>query len=314
MTGRCVILLIEGFQILDIGGPAAVLEVAARIAGQERAIDVVAAKAGLVRSSSGISVMAGALGDPATVDTLIVTCGSALSADAIDPLVLEFVRASAIHARRVASICTGAFVLAAAGVLDGHAATTHWADAHALACAYPDIAVEPDRIYVRSGRIWTSAGVTAGIDLALALVAEDHGEAVARATAQNLVVPLRRLGGQSQFSGMIELQRPEARFAELLHQVRADLVGDHSVEALAARSAMSTRNFARAFRAETGVSPAKAVERLRCESARALLHSGTSVKETARACGFGDLERMRRAFRRTFGASPAAYKFTPNAL
>lgn len=312
-SGRCIILLIEGFQILDMSGPAAVLEVASRIAGDARPIEVVAGNPGLVRSSSGVAVLAKPFGDPRTVDTLIVTGAAERSGAGIDASLIAFVQECAHHARRVTSICTGAFVLAAAGLLDGHVATTHWDDAHELARRYPNVKVEPDRIYVRSGQIWTSAGVTAGIDLALALMTEDYGEHVARATAQNLVVPLRRLGGQSQFSGMIELQRPEARFAELLHAVRSDLAGEHGVEKLAARAGMSTRNFARAFRAETGVSPAKAVERLRCENARALLHSGASVKEAARLCGFGDFERMRRAFRRTFGTAPAAFKFTPNA-
>ena len=312
--GRCAIVLLDGFQILDMSGPAAVLEVASRIAGDTRRIEIVAGNPGLVRSSSGVAVLAQPLGDPGRVDTLIVTGAAERSGDVIDASLLAFVQECALRARRVTSICTGAFVLAAAGLLDGHTATTHWEDAHELARCYPRVKVEPDRIYVRSGHIWTSAGVTAGIDLALALVAEDYGEAVARATAQNLVVPLRRLGGQSQFSGMIELQRPEARFAELLHAVRSDLSENHGVEQLAARAGMSTRNFARAFRAETGVSPAKAVERLRCEHARAMLHSKASVKEAARLCGFGDIERMRRAFRRTFGTAPAAFKFAPDAL
>lgn len=311
MKARRAILLLEGFQILDMSGPAAVLEVGGRIAGDERPVEIIAATPGPVRSSAGVSVLARPLGDPNDLDTLIVTNGAGCLEGRFDPAVLEFIRTSAGHARRVASICTGAFVLAAAGLLDGRAATTHWEDAHALARAFPRVTVEPDRIYVRSGSIWTSAGVTAGIDLALALIGEDYGEEVARATARALVVPLRRLGGQSQFSGMVELQRPEARFAELLHQVRSELADDHSVEALAERSGMSARNFSRAFRLETGMTPAKAVERLRCETARAMLQSGASVKEAARACGFGGIERMRRAFRRTVGPAPAAFKFVP---
>ena len=313
MRTRCAIILIEGFQILDMAGPTAVLEVANRHVGREQNIDVVAAVPGPVRSSSGVTVMAGPLGDPETVDTLIVTAGENDNPALADPAVYEFIRACTGRARRVASICSGAFVLAAAGVLDGHVATTHWIDAENLASSFPAVTVEPDRIYVRSGNIWTSAGVSAGIDLALALVTDDYGEEVARLTAQRLVVPLRRLGGQSQFSTLIALQRPEARFAELLHQIRADLAGDHGVEALATRIGMSPRNFARLFQAETGMSPAKAVERLRCESAQAMLHAGASVKEAARACGFGDQERMRRAFRRNFATAPAAFKYSAAA-
>jgi len=313
MKTRCVIIVIEGFQILDMAGPSAVLEVAARHAGQKLSVEVVAVPAGPVRSSSGVTVMAGPLGDPATVDTLIVTAGSDDTPGLADPSIYNFIRACGSSARRVASICSGAFVLAEAGILDGHVATTHWIDAEALARSFPAVTVEPDRIYVRSGKIWTSAGVSAGIDLALAMATDDYGEEIARIAAQRLVVPLRRLGGQSQFSTLIALQRPEARFAELLHQIRADLAGDHGVEALAARTGMSPRNFARLFQAETGMSPAKAVERLRCESAQAMLHAGASVKEAARACGFGDQERMRRAFRRNFASAPAAFKYSASA-
>ena len=186
MSGRCAILVFEGFQLLDMSGPLAVLEVADRLAGSDRQVEIIANAAGPIRSSSQASVLAEELGNPSAVDTLIVTGGGNRSKVAIDPAVLAFVSECARNARRTASVCTGAFILAAAGVLDGHVATTHWDNARELSDCFPAVRVEPDRIYVRSGSLWTSAGVTAGIDLALALVTEDYGEAIARATAQEL--------------------------------------------------------------------------------------------------------------------------------
>ena len=174
----------------------------------------------------------------------------------------------ALRTRRIASVCSGAFLLAEAGLLTGRRATTHWGRTAQFAAAYPDVRLEADRIFVRDGAIWTSAGITAGIDLALALIAEDLGEKTARQTAEQLVVYRRRPGGQSQFSALIEMERPDGRFGPLLGWARERLHEDLSVTRLAERAAMSERNFQRRFRDETGLTPARAIERLRVEAAR----------------------------------------------
>jgi len=211
-------------------------------------------------------------------------------------------------------VCSGAFVLAAAGLLDGRRATTHWARAAEFARTYPCVKVEPDRIFIRDGDIWTSAGITAGIDLALALVAEDLGEAAAKRAAQQLVVYHRRPGGQSQFSALLETDRADGRFSPVLSWARERLGERLSVERLADRAAMSPRHFARAFTAETGMTPAKAVERLRLEAARERVESGAEpIEGVATHTGFGDPERMRRAFLRAFGQPPQALRRTATA-
>ena len=212
-------------------------------------------------------------------------------------------------ARRIASVCSGAYILAATGLLDGRPATTHWTRSADFARRFPKVRLDADRIFVKSGKFWSSAGITAGIDLALALIAEDVGESVARKVAQQLVVYYRRPGGQSQFSTLLELERADGRFAPLLDYVRSNLTARLSVDDLAAQACMSPRNFARAFQSETGTSPAKAVMRLRAETARARLESGGhSVQVVAASCGFGDPERMRRAFVSLFGRPPSALR------
>ena len=242
-------------------------------------------------------------------DTLVVVGGEGSRGPASDPAALDLVRAAAANARRVASVCSGAFVLAAAGLLDGRRATTHWNRSDEFARRFPKVRLEPDRIYVRDGAVWTSAGITAGIDLALAMVAEDLGEAIARRTAEQLVVYRRRPGGQSQFSALLDLERPSGRFAGLMGWIRERLHEPLNVERLAAQAAMSPRNFARAFTAETGVTPARAVERLRVEAARARIEAGPEpIDVIARWSGFGDPERMRRAFLRAYAQPPQALR------
>ncbi|HXP28117.1 MAG TPA: helix-turn-helix domain-containing protein, partial [Solirubrobacteraceae bacterium] len=211
---------------------------------------------------------------------------------------------------RTASVCTGAFVLAAAGLLDGCRATTHWASAAALARLYPNVDVDPEPIFVRDGRIWTSAGVTAGMDLALALVERDHDRDAALTIARHLVLFLRRPGGQSQFSATLAAQQPEREpLREVQRSVVEDIAGEHSVEAMAARAHMSARHFARAFRAETGVTPARYVERVRLEAARRRLEDGSQpIATVAAACGFGTAETMRRVFLRMLDVGPAEYR------
>jgi transcriptional regulator GlxA family with amidase domain len=253
--------------------------------------------------------MAESFPDPGLLDTLIVAGGRGTRDTVNCEATLGFLREASARVRRVASVCTGAFLLAAAGLLDGRRATTHWRLAASLARNYPQVKVLPDRIFVRDGAVWTSAGITAGIDLALALIAEDLGEAVAKRTAQELVVYYRRPGGQSQFSALLDLDGGGGRFAPLLAWARERLSEPLSVERLADRAAMSPRHFARAFTADTGMTPAKAVERMRLEVARERIEGGAEpIDRIARLTGFGDPERMRRAFIRAVGQPPQSLR------
>jgi transcriptional regulator GlxA family with amidase domain len=310
MTRRCAFLIYPGFQLLDAAGPLTAFEIAARYNHGSYDLQVVAAQAGEVRSSAGVSLYAKQFGRAQAVDTLVVAGGDGAVIAAQCQKTLRFVKACARLARRTTSVCSGAYVLAAAGLLNGRPATTHWSCALDFRRRFPHVHLDPDRIFVKSEHFWTSAGITAGIDLALALIEEDLGEVTARQTAQQLVVYYRRPGGQSQFSALLHAERTNGRFVGLMDHVRSNLCASHSVDALAEFSCMSARNFSRAFQAETGMSPAKAVERVRVETARAALGAnGRSVKEVAQCCGFGSAERMRRSFLRIFGVSPRALKF-----
>jgi transcriptional regulator GlxA family with amidase domain len=306
---RVAFLIFPRFQLLDAAGPISAFDIAGRLAPQAYELRVIAAAAGPVASSAGVTLAARAFGRATDIDTLLVAGGEGTRAALACPRTLRFIRSCGLRARRVTSVCSGSFLLAAAGLLDGRTATTHWSCTEEFRQLFPRVHLDPDRIFTHQGRFWTSAGITAGIDLSLALIGEDLGESVARRTAQQLVVYHRRPGGQSQFSALLELASLQGRFAPLLEFMRAHLASELTVERLAARACMSPRNFARAFHEETGVTPAKAVERLRAEAGRALLESGVhSVQEVARASGFNDPERMRRAFLRLFGASPSALK------
>jgi transcriptional regulator GlxA family with amidase domain len=243
------------------------------------------------------------------LDTLVVAGGFGVSNAIRDAAILGFVRDSARVCRRIASVCSGAFILAEAGILDGRRATTHWNRSQQFAKHYPKVHLEPDRIFVRDGSVWSSAGITAGIDLGLALVADDLGEVVATKTAQQLVVYRRRPGGQSQYSALLEIERPDGRFGPLLGWARERLGEPLTVERLAHRAGMSPRNFARRFAEESGVTPARAMERLRVEAARERVESSASpIEVIAAATGFSDPERMRRAFLRAFGQPPQALR------
>jgi transcriptional regulator GlxA family with amidase domain len=310
MTRTVAVVIFPEFQLLDAAGPIAAFDLAGRESTrQPYRIRIVAVAPGPVASSSGVMLTAEALAAPDGIDTLLVVGGRGTRERDPDPALLAWLRDAAPAARRVTSVCTGAFVLAAAGLLDGRRATTHWRYASTLAREYPGIHVEPDRIFVRDGNFWTSAGITAGIDLALALIAEDLGEAAAKRTAQWLVVYHRRPGGQSQFSALLRLDAPGGRFGPLLAWARERLDEALPVERLAAEAAMSPRNFARAFAAETGMTPAKAIEHLRLEAARAHVEDGGEpIDRVAAATGFGDPERMRRAFIRSFGQPPQALR------
>lgn len=309
MTQQIDFLVYPEFQLLDVAGPIAAFEIAERYRPGTYTLRTVAASPGLIGSSSGALLQAGPFGRASSVDTLVISGGEGSRQSAQCEKTRRFVLRCAASARRVASVCSGSYILAAAGLLDGRSATTHWSRTRDFGRKYPKVRLDADRIYVKSGKIWTSAGITAGIDLALALIAQDLGEGVARQTAQQLVVYYRRPGGQSQFSALLDMERADGRFAELLDHVRCHLTQRLSVRDLAAMSSMSERNFSRVFRQEIGVGPAKAVERLRVETARAALESGAdSIQRVAAACGFGDSERMRRSFVRVLRTSPSAVK------
>lgn len=315
-TRQVVILAFDDAQLLDISGPAQVFATAAELAGGEQKpayrVTVVSCAGGPVMTSSGISILSEPLTSLRThsIDTLVISGGAGVDAVALDVQVIDWVRKVSAKARRTCSVCTGAFILAAAGLLKGKRAVTHWRSCGDLAERYPDIAVDPDPIFIEDGATWTSAGVSAGIDLALAMVERDLGRRLALQVAQRLVVFLKRSGGQSQFSAALEAQSSDdGDFADL-HDWMADHLGaDLRVENLAYRAGMSVRNFARLYRARTGTTPAKAVTAMRVEAARAMLEeTAAPVSEVARRCGYGDEEALRRAFIRGLGIAPGRYR------
>ncbi|WP_250002805.1 GlxA family transcriptional regulator [Actinoplanes sp. M2I2] len=306
---RVTALVFDGLKMLDLAGPFEVFAEANRF-GADYALEVRSTDGRPVRASTGMPVAVdGAAGDAAGIGTAVVVGGDDLP---ISPISAELTEAAAFlsrHAGRTASICTGAFVLAAAGLLDGRRATTHWRHARLLAAAYPKVVVAPDAIFVADGPVFTSAGVSAGIDLALALVERDHGEELARSVAQSLVVFLQRPGGQSQFSPSLSLPRPSTpALREVTDAVAADPAGDHSVTALAARAHLSPRHLSRMFRQELGSTPGRYVEGVRVDAAMRLLHAGQSVTATARQVGIGSPETLRRLFVARVGVSPRAYQ------
>ncbi|MDP1868699.1 MAG: GlxA family transcriptional regulator [Bradyrhizobium sp.] len=303
------VLIFPDFQLLDAAGPISAFEIAARFAGQQPSIRVLAVTPGPVRSSSGVEMLARGLKPSAAITTLIVAGGEGVRQAATCAETLSFVRKIAKRGIRVASVCSGAYILAEAGLLDGRHATTHWQRTRHFVKTYPKIKLEPDRIFVRDGNIWSSAGISAGIDLALAMAAEDFGDEIAQQAARQLVLYHRRSGGQSQFSSLLELKAPAGRFAPLLAWARLQLDAPLSVEDLAEQAGMSSRHFARAFIAETGTTPSKAVERLRIEVARQRVQSSSeAIERVAEATGFRDPERMRRAFIRAFGQPPQSLR------
>jgi transcriptional regulator GlxA family with amidase domain len=303
------VLIFPDFQLLDAAGPISVFEIAARLSNATPAIKTLAATPGPVRSTSGVEMLARGLKPSRAITTLIVAGGAGVRTAANCPKTLAFVRAVAKRGVRVASVCSGAFVLAEAGLLDGRRATTHWQRTKQIIAAYPKVKLEPDRIYTRDGNIWTSAGITAGIDLALAMVGEDYGDEIVQRTAKQLVLYHRRNGGQSQFSSLLELKAPTGRFGPLLAWAREHLDAPLTVEDMAERAGMSSRHFTRAFIAETGTTPSKAVERLRIEVARQRVQSSSeAIERVAETTGFRDPERMRRAFIRAFGQPPQSLR------
>ncbi len=315
---QVVIVLYPGVQSLDVTGPLEVFAGARRLVAADgrdrRGYEIRTLSRGGVplETSSGLTVAPDAsLRDaPAEIDTLIVPGGLGSREAAADEELITWVSDASSTARRTASVCTGAFLLARAGLLDGRRATTHWAAAGALARLHPDVHVDSDPIFLRDGHIWTSAGVTAGMDLALALVEDDLDRDAALTIARHLVLFLRRPGNQSQFSATLAAQQPAREpLREAQRLVIEDVAGEHSVEAMAARAHMSPRHFARAFRAETGVTPARYVERVRLEVARRRLEdTADPIATVAACCGFGTTETMRRVFLRAVEVGPAEYR------
>ena len=307
------VLAFPSVQLLDVTGPFQVFASTNDIVGGEPsyALRVVAPGAqAVVTASAGLGLSTVPLPSPgAPLDTLLVAGGQGVQVAAADPALVEWLRARARTARRVASVCTGAYLLGAAGVLDGRRAATHWSFCADLARRFPAIRVEPDPIFLRDGKVWTSAGVTAGIDLALALVEEDLGRALALAVARYLVVFLKRPGGQAQFSAALALQAEDDRFAPLHDWIGRHLADNLALPVLASRAGMSERSFSRRYAEATGITPSRAVERLRVEAARRLLsESRLPVKRVSQRCGFGSEETMRRSFLRLLAATPQEYR------
>jgi transcriptional regulator GlxA family with amidase domain len=303
------VMVFPDFQLLDAAGPISVFEIASRLAGAAPSIRTIAATPGPVRSSAGVELLARGFRPSTAISTLIVAGGSGVNAASKCDKTLGFLRTMAKRGVRIASVCSGAFILAEAGLLDGRRATTHWQRTRQFLSQYPKVKLEPDQIFVRDGDIWSSAGISAGIDLALAMVAEDMGDEIAKKAARQLVLYHRRSGGQSQFSSLLELKAPSGRFGPLLSWAREHLDAPLTVEALAEQAGMSTRHFARAFIAETGTTPSKAVERLRVEVARQQVQSSSeAIERVAETTGFRDPERMRRAFIRAFGQPPQSLR------
>lgn len=315
---RIVFVIFDGFQSLDLTGPYEVFHYAGTLAGGYDC-RTVAAVAGPVRSNSGLTVQVdtgvGDL-DPRGVDTVLVAGGTDVDAARLDERLIGWISAAAGSARRVASVCSGVFLLAAAGLLDGRRVTTHWVREDQLRREHPEVRVDCDPIFVRDGPVWTSAGVTAGIDLALAMVEDDHGRDVAHAVARELVMFLRRPGSQSQFSVPLWSRQPTSDpIRTAVTAVHADPGARHTVTDLANLAGLSARHLQRRFPAELGVSPAAYVERVRVEAAcRALAATPEPIESLARRLGFGTGETLRRAFHRQLGVAPSDYRERFRAL
>jgi transcriptional regulator GlxA family with amidase domain len=311
-TRRIEVLAYRGAQILDVTGPAQVFASANDLAALGGAppyeIELVAEEADVETSSHLVLKAAPLPASDRALHTLIVAGGGGVNAACARAPLVEWLRRRSAGAVRTASVCSGAFLLAQAGLLDGRRAVTHWKRCPEFAARFPAVRLDPEPIFLRDGDIWTSAGITAGIDLALAMVEEDLGRKLALAVARQLVVFLKRPGGQAQYSAILALQEGDGRFEKLHDWVAGNLTRDLSLPALADRAGMSLRSFSRLYRQTTGQTPARAVEAIRIEAARILIEDGTTIAQTWRCCGFGSEETLRRIFQRTFGISPQAYR------
>lgn len=304
-----VIVVFDDVTMLDVAGAGEVFAEANRF-GADYRIKIASVDGRDVTTSIGTRLgVTDTLSSIESVDTVMVAGADSLPRRAIDPELVQAVKSVAGRTRRLASICTGSFVLAQAGLLNGRRATTHWHDVRLFARAFPEVTVEPDAIFVRDGEVFTSAGVSSGIDLALALVEIDHGAELVRAVARWLVVYLKRAGGQSQFSTLVEADpAPQSALRAVTDAIAADLGADHRVSSLATRASLSTRQLTRLFRSELGMTPADYVEKVRVDAARAALDAGHSVTDAARLAGFGSTETLRRVFVDHLGVSPKAYR------
>ncbi|ORA77674.1 AraC family transcriptional regulator [Mycolicibacter kumamotonensis] len=308
-TRVVVIVVFDEVTMLDVAGAGEVFAEANRF-GANYQIMLASVDGGDVTTSIGTRLgVTESLASIVSADTVMVAGADTLPRRAIDPGLVEAVRSLAGRTRRLASICTGSFVLAQAGLLNGRRATTHWHDVGLFSRAFPEITVEPDAIFVRDGDVFTSAGISSGIDLALALVEMDHGADLVRAVARWLVVYLKRAGGQSQFSTLVEADpAPQSPLRAVTDAIAADPGADHRVSVLATRACLSTRQLTRLFRSELGMTPADYVEKVRVDAARAALDAGHTVTDTARLAGFGSTETLRRVFVDHLGVSPKAYR------
>ncbi len=304
-----VIVVFDGVKLLDAAGPAEVFAEANRF-GANYSLQVASVNGCDVTTSIGTRfAVTCRISSIESADTVVVAGGDNLVGQPIDPALVDAVKSVPARTRRLASVCTGSFILAQAGLLNGRRATTHWQHAGLLARAFPDVGVEPDAIFVRDGDVFTSAGVSSGIDLALALVEMDYGPELVRKVARSLVVYLKRAGGQSQFSVLVEADPPPgSALKAVTDAVTADPGADHSVKRLAAQASLSTRQLTRLFQSELGTTPARYVEMVRIDVARAALDGGRNVAETARLAGFGSAETLRRVFLNHIGISPKAYR------
>ena len=316
---RVVVVVFPGVDLLDVTGPAEVFVAASNVVGRRRAgyvVELAAPTRDPIRTSTGITLVPDLALDEVGpgIDTLLVAGAMTVERNGIAPVidddVVNWVERLAPQARRLASVCTGAHILAAAGLLDGLPATTHWGTADRLAADHPEVRVDPDPIFVRAGNTWTGAGVSSGMDLALALVSEDHGEQVALDVARWLVMYVKRPSGQSQFSVPLAQSAATRRNVDALRLwIRDNVAADLSAATLADRMHLSLRHFSRIFRAETGMTPAAFVEAARVEAARDLLETtDRSLRDIAAACGLGSVETLHRAFRRCTGTTPAEYR------
>ena len=309
------VLAFPDVQLLDVTGPFQVLASANRLAEESGqpppyTLRVVSPVAGPITSSAGLALIAQPLPPPdQALDTLIVAGGAGTDRACANEALIDWLRRRATVTRRTASVCTGAFLLATAGLLDGKRASTHWSRTAELAARFPSVQVEQDPIYINDNESWTSAGVTAGIDMALALLEADLGRAMATTVARHLVVFAKRPGGQAQFSAGLTLSGRDATFDRLHDWMHRNLRGDLAVPTLAGQTGMSERSFLRHYRQVTGMTPARAVEKIRVEAARQALGGTTlPIKRIARDCGFGSEETMRRSFLRILAVPPHAYR------
>jgi transcriptional regulator GlxA family with amidase domain len=312
MVRKVVIVGFPGVQPLDVVGPHEVFSGAALLTGNGYDVVMASIDGEPVTTATGLGFLAAPLPDPTEdIDTVVLPGGGGVDAARCDPRLMDWVKAVAGTARRVVTVCTGAFLAAEAGLLDGHHATTHWAFADRLAREFPAVDVTPDPIFLRSSeRVWTAAGVTAGIDLALSLVEDDHGTEVAQTVARWLVLYLRRPGGQTQFAAPVWMPRAKrVPIREVQDAIEAQPGGPHSIDDLARRAAMSPRHFTRVFTDEIGEAPGQYVERVRTEAARRQLEeTDDTVVAIAARCGFGTAETMRRNFIRRVGIPPDQYR------